>query len=126
MRKVHAIHATSVVGFVTTGTGGEGEGEFEMLSFPKFREEEGREVESGWAGGGADLIGILMGALIDARGTPHSEQTAEEVRPTGFRLLHTSHSQNSTFLVGADVDGVCSADPIYAADWFCGGALGGG
>lgn len=42
-----------------------------------------------------------MAAFMDALGTPHSAHTSdpEDVSPMGFRLLQTSHSQVSTFVV---------------------------
>ena len=105
LRKVHATQATSPVGLFGAGTGGEGAGEGVILSFERFNDDEGSEVES------EDVVdaafeGMFIGALIDARGTPHNVHTADEVSPTKFLLLHTSHSQNSTSLEGAEREGV--------------------
>ncbi len=96
------MHATSFDVLPVEAVGGEGTGEFERLSFPRLREEErlsdedGKEVERGCEAKGDGLGGMLMGALTEVLGTPHSEQTVDvdDVNPMGFRLLQTSHSQN--------------------------------
>ena len=99
---MQATHATSFDMLPVETVGGEGAGELDILSFPRLREEarlrdeDGKEVERDCEAKGDGLGGILMGALTDVLGTPHSEQTmdVEDVNPIGFRLLHTSHSQN--------------------------------
>ena len=102
LRNVHAGHATSSDELSATGTGGEGAGEFDRLSFPTPREEDrlsdedGSEVESECEAKGTRFCGMSMGAFMEDLGTPHSAQTmdADDVRPMGLRLLQTSHSQN--------------------------------
>ena len=102
MRNVHATHATSFDVLTVEAAGGEGAGELDRLSFPRFSEEErlrdedGSEVERGCEAKGDGLGGMLIGALTEVLGTPHSEQTidVDDVNPIGFRLLQTSHSQN--------------------------------
>ena len=78
--------------------GGDGVGELDRLSFPRFTEDDGRDFESEYEPDAVDLAGMVIGAFMEARGTPQSAQTmaAVDVRPIGLRLLHTSHSQNST------------------------------
>ena len=66
-----------------------------------------------------------MGAFMDARGTPHSEQTAEEVTPIGLRLLQTSHSQNSTSLDGVEREGGVMTDAVDVGGSSGGCSLGG-
>lgn len=89
-----------------TGLAGAGEGAAEMLSLVKLSEEDGADVDMGWTAGvtleGRD--GMSMAAFIDALGTPHSAHTSdpEDVSPMGFRLLQTSHSHVSTFVVDLD------------------------
>ena len=75
----------------------------ERLSLPRVKDEEGREVDKD-CDAEEDFMGMFIGAFIDARGTPQREQTADEVRPSGFRLLQTSHSQYSTSLVVEGLD----------------------
>ena len=62
----------------------------------RLRDEDGKEVERGCEAKGDGLGGMLMSALTEVLGTPHSEQTVDvdDVNPMGFRLLQTSHSQN--------------------------------
>ena len=62
---------------------------------------------------------------MDARGTPHSEQMAEEVTPIGFRLLQTSHSQNSTSTDGVEREGGVMAEAVDVEGSSCGCSLGG-
>lgn len=99
-RKVQATQAISSVagGAEVSGIGGDGVGELDRLSFPRFTEDDGRDFESEYEPDAVDLAGMVIGAFMEARGTPQSAQTmaAADVRPIGLRLLHTSHSQNST------------------------------
>ena len=101
LRNVHATHATSFDVLTVEAAGGEGAGELDRLSFPRFSEEErlrdedGSEVERGCEAKGDGLGGMLIGALTEVLGTPHSEQTFEAagLRPGGFRKPQTPHSQ---------------------------------
>ena len=107
LRNVHAMHEISLGTLSVSGLAGEGELEPERLSLARLSDDDGTDVDTECiVEVGLDLDGISIGAFMDALGTPQRAQTMDpvDVNPMGFRLLQTSHSQNST-LLGFDRDG---------------------